>query len=196
MYPDDDLQLASTISETNTVLRHSVINEFMSELILTYRGTIYPWHCDHMGHMNVMWYTGKFDEASWQMLARFGLTRSYLREQNSLMAAVQQDTTYKRELRAGDVVTIRTGIIEVRQKVLRFLHEMRNDETGEIAAFTALTGVHMDMEMRRAHPFPTDFLDRVRQHVSDHGRVDPDNIHDTLPQGPYPTDPAISGAVC
>jgi acyl-CoA thioester hydrolase len=32
--------------------------------ILAYRGTIYPWHCDHMGHMNVMWYVGKFDEAT------------------------------------------------------------------------------------------------------------------------------------
>ena len=31
--------------------------------VLTYRGTIYPWHCDHMGHMNIMHYVGKFDEA-------------------------------------------------------------------------------------------------------------------------------------
>ena len=31
--------------------------------LLTYRGTVYPWHCDHVGHMNVMWYVGKFDEA-------------------------------------------------------------------------------------------------------------------------------------
>jgi hypothetical protein len=23
--------------------------------ILTYRATIYPWHCDHMVHINVMW---------------------------------------------------------------------------------------------------------------------------------------------
>jgi len=149
-----------------------------------------------MGHMNVMWYAGKFDEASWQMLAQLGLTRAYLREQNSLMAAVQQDTTYKRELRAGDIVTIRTGIIEVREKVLRFLHEMRNDETGEVAAFTALTGVHMDMGMRRARPFPADFLNRVRQHISDHGRIEPENIHDTLPQAPFPADSAISGSFC
>jgi acyl-CoA thioester hydrolase len=29
----------------------------MSTLI-TYRGAVYPWHCDHRGHMNVMWYVG------------------------------------------------------------------------------------------------------------------------------------------
>lgn len=29
----------------------------------TYRGTVYPWQCDHVGHMNIMWYVGKFDAA-------------------------------------------------------------------------------------------------------------------------------------
>ena len=48
----------------------------MPEPILTYRGAIYPWHCDHMGHMNVMWYVGKFDEATWQFFLSFGLPRS------------------------------------------------------------------------------------------------------------------------
>ena len=26
----------------------------MAEPLVTYRGTVYPWHCDHVGHMNVM----------------------------------------------------------------------------------------------------------------------------------------------
>jgi acyl-CoA thioester hydrolase len=45
----------------------------------TYRGTVYPWQCDHVGHMNIMWYVGKFDEANWNLFARLGLTPSYLR---------------------------------------------------------------------------------------------------------------------
>ena len=53
----------------------------MPELPITYRGTVYPWQCDHMGHMNVMWYVGKFDEATWHLLALLGLTPSSLREQ-------------------------------------------------------------------------------------------------------------------
>ena len=46
----------------------------------TYRGTVYPWQCDHVGHMNIMWYVGKFDEANWNFFAQLGLTPSYLRE--------------------------------------------------------------------------------------------------------------------
>ena len=73
----------------------------MPDLPITYRGVVYPWHCDHVGHMNVMWYVGKFDEATWHFFAMFGLTPSFLREQGRGMAAVQQNITYKRELRPG-----------------------------------------------------------------------------------------------
>jgi acyl-CoA thioester hydrolase len=68
----------------------------------TYRGTVYPWQCDHVGHMNIMCYVGKFDEANWNLFARIGLTPSYLRETGRGMAAVQQNISYKRELLAGD----------------------------------------------------------------------------------------------
>ena len=46
----------------------------MSEFIITQRGTVYPWECDHMGHMNVRWYAAKFDDACWQLLANLALT--------------------------------------------------------------------------------------------------------------------------
>jgi len=39
---------------------------------VTYRGTVYPSQCDHMGHMNVTGYVGKFDEASWRLLLTLG----------------------------------------------------------------------------------------------------------------------------
>ena len=72
----------------------------------TYRGTVYPWQCDHVGHMNIMWYVGKFDEANWNLFARLGLTPSYLRSSGRGMAAVQQNITYSRELLAGDIVQV------------------------------------------------------------------------------------------
>jgi len=134
----------------------------MLDLPITYRGVVYPWHCDHMGHMNVMWYVGKFDEATWQLFSMFGLTPSFLREQGRGMAAVQQNITYRRELRAGDVVSIRSGVLETREKVIRFFHEMYNDETDEIAAATELTGVHMDTVRRKSCPFPEQVFERSR----------------------------------
>jgi len=134
----------------------------MNDLPITYRGTVYPWQCDHVGHMNVMWYAGKFDEATWQYFATFGLTPSFLREQGRGMAAVRQNIAYKRELRPGDVVTIRSGVLEIREKAIRFFHEMRNDETGEIAATTEMSAVHLDTVRRKSCPFPEQVVERIR----------------------------------
>jgi len=120
---------------------------------IAYKGTVYPWQCDHVGHMNVMWYVGKFDEATWNLLAQIGLTPSYLRDNHRGMAAVQQNIAYKRELLAGDIVEVRARIVEIRDKVIRFVHEMRNADSQEVAAICEITAVHMDRQSRRACPF-------------------------------------------
>jgi len=135
----------------------------MSELVETYRGAVYPWHCDHMGHMNVMWYVGKFDEATWNLFAYIGLTGSVMREQGSAMVAVDQHLQYKKELFAGDVVQIGSGVLEMHEKSIHFVHEMKNAATGELCATSRLVGVHIDARARRARPFPEQVAARARQ---------------------------------
>ena len=132
----------------------------MAEAIVTYRGTVYPWHCDHMGHMNVMWYVGKFDEATWQLIALLGLGPERLRQDGIVMAAVEQRIEYKRELRAGDVLTIRSSVQEVGDKTVVMVHEMTNQSTGELAARTVITGICVDRSTRRARSLPADIRER------------------------------------
>jgi acyl-CoA thioester hydrolase len=98
----------------------------MTERPITYRGVVTAAQCDHMGHMNVMWYVGKFDEATWQLFAGLGLTRSRIHKEKRGMAGLEQQIEYKRELFAGDVVTVRSAVLEVKDKVVRFAHEMKN----------------------------------------------------------------------
>ena len=137
----------------------------MPDLIVTHRGVVYPWQCDHMGHMNVMWYVGKFDEATWQLFCAVGLTPSRLRNASRGMAGLEQHIEYKRELRAGDVVTIRSGVLEVKEKTLRFAHRMDNDETGQVAARTILTAVHLDLAARRACALAEDVRARAQEMI-------------------------------
>jgi len=130
------------------------------ELVQTYRGVVYPWHCDHVGHMNVMWYVGKFDEATWQLFAKMGITPEYMRESLRGMVAVEQKIAYKKELWAGDVVLIHSGVLEIREKMVRFCHEMLNEVTKEVVATTSLKGVHIDTKTRKTCPFPTEIINR------------------------------------
>jgi acyl-CoA thioester hydrolase len=132
----------------------------------TYRGAVYPWQCDHVGHMNIMWYVGKFDEANWNLFARIWLTPTYLRESGRGMAAVQQNITYTRELLAGDIVEVKSVLLEMRDKSIRFRHEMRNAETGEIVASCEITGVHMDRQARKSVPFAEGVRRSIERHLA------------------------------
>ena len=127
----------------------------MGEWLLTYRGVVHPQECDHMEHMNVMYYVGKFDEATWQMFAAIGLTPEYMGANHSGVAAVRQNISYRRELRAGDLLSIRTAILEIHSKQIRFYHEMTNDGNGELAATTVITGVHIDTLERKGASVPS-----------------------------------------
>ena len=134
----------------------------MAEAIPTYRGVVYPWHCDHVGHMNVMWYVSKFDEATWFFLNELGLTRSLLEDEKRGMAAVEQRIAYRREVQAGTALAVDTVLLEVRERVLRFAHTMRIAESGEVAAVMMQTTVFLDTERRRAAPLPEAVRERAR----------------------------------
>ena len=140
-----------------------------SHPLITYRGAVYPAECDHMGHMNVSRYVAKFDEATWQLFAAIGLTRARLQAEGRGMAGVEQHIEYKRELFAGDVVTVTSAILEVKDKVLRFVHQMTNDATGEMAAKTTLVAVHLDAKIRKAQALPDDVRERARALLGAHG---------------------------
>ncbi len=137
----------------------------MIETIETYRGVVYPWHCDHMGHMNVMWYVGKFDEATWNLFAHLGMTPAFLRDQQRGMAAVEQRIAYLKELHAGDTIAIRSAAVAVSSKTIKFFHEMRLGESDTVAAVTLLTGVHIDTVARKSVPLPEEVAAHARRHL-------------------------------
>jgi acyl-CoA thioester hydrolase len=119
-----------------------------------------------------MWYAGKFDDATWPFLATLGLTNSQLKERGIGMVAVEQHVKYKSELHAGDTISIRTRVLEVKDKTLRFTHEMLNEETGEIAAETTITGICIDARTRRARSLPSDIRECVLKLIDRSGDLD------------------------
>lgn len=134
--------------------------------VLTHRGVVYPWQCDHNGHMNVMHYVGKFDEATWVFFERIGLTPAYLREAGRGMVAVEQTLNYRSELFAGDTITIHSRLCELSEKWLRFEHTMIKGAAGDIAAATTLKGVHIDAAERKSRPFPVELRDSLQFHLA------------------------------
>jgi acyl-CoA thioester hydrolase len=109
--------------------------------------------------MNIMWYVGKFDEANWNLFARLGLTPSYLRQSGRGMAAVQQNIAYKRELLAGDIVEVRSRLLELREN--RSASAKCTTPRPARSPRPARLSVHMDR--RRGSPQPEDESATPRQ---------------------------------
>jgi len=113
-------------------------------MIETYRGVVYPNQMDHMDHMNVQWYTAKFDEATWHLFSAVGITSAYIRQHRRGMAALEQTTKYQSEVSAGELLVIRSRVLEVGDKTLHFFScngQRRNARAcGNIGAFGRAPG--------------------------------------------------------
>ncbi|MBO6549419.1 MAG: acyl-CoA thioesterase [Rhizobiales bacterium] len=126
-------------------------------MIETYRGVVYPNQLDHMGHMNVQWYTSKFDEATWHVFANIGITNTYIKEKNCGMAALEQKINYKAEVMPGDLLVVRSEILKIENKTIKFRHYMFDADKDSLSATSELIAVHLDREKRKAIPLP-DFV--------------------------------------
>lgn len=131
----------------------------------SFKGVVYPWECDIFQHMNVQFYVAKFDSASWHFLAELGLTPRYFQEEHRGMVAMEQRIRYFSELVAGDLVTVRSQLLEVRKKSLRFRHQMFNTQTEELSAEAEIIAVHINTITRKSGEFPAEIKARLKIHT-------------------------------
>ena len=133
----------------------------MYTAIETYRGVVYPWNVDHVGHMNVQFYTARFDEASWQFLGRLGLTPASLRDEGRAAVAADQHTQYRREVFGGSLVHVTTELLEAGRRSLRFVHRMYDSSSDEEVATTEIVGVYFDLLRRVSVELPAIVRERI-----------------------------------
>jgi acyl-CoA thioester hydrolase len=132
-------------------------------MIETYRGVVYPEQLDHMGHMNVKWYTSKFDEAGWQLCSAIGITSEYMREKSRGMVALEQFTKYKSEVKAGELLVVKSRVPKVSNKTITYLHIMYNAESMQEVASTELLALQIDTKTRKSCPLPKDVIEKCAE---------------------------------
>jgi acyl-CoA thioester hydrolase len=135
----------------------------------TYRGFVYPWTMDHVGHMNVQFYTAKFDEATWHFLARLGLTPRFMKETGRAAVAVDQHIQYSREVVAGSLLHVTSELLELGRTSIRFRHRMFDSETDEEVAVGEYVGVYFDTTERVSVELPEFLRPRTRVNASSNG---------------------------
>jgi len=91
------------------------------------------WECDENDHLNVQYYFSRFEEADRQFQLLSGLSDAVVG------ARRVRHVRYHKELRTGDLITVKSFVAFDGPHMLTVVHELRNGGTGDLAA-TAIDG--------------------------------------------------------
>jgi acyl-CoA thioesterase FadM len=94
----------------------------------TYRSVAAAWECDVMGHLTIAYYFDRFGDAAFSLIERLapGLPPAAAWRSRRLLVR------YQKELRAGDGIAIRSGVIGTEGDAIVIGHEMLDSGEGAV----------------------------------------------------------------
>ena len=140
-----------------------------------YTARVLPEWLDVNDHMNVAYYALVFDQASERFMEHLGVDNDYIRERNASWVALESHTIFSHELLLGDPLRVTAQVLDADAKRIHLFQTLYHAEEGFQAASNELMILHLDLEQRRAAPFPL----RVAQRLEEIS-----GAHRQLPQPP------------
>ena len=139
----------------------------MDNVFEVYRSVVFPWHCDHIGHMNVRWYAHHFDDAGFHLWTVAGLSQKAIHESGQGLVVARISIDYIREMKAGDLMVIRGGFTHVGNRSLRHHLRMYDADSDELRATQDTVEVFFDPETRKSAVMPDHYRNRLEPLVVD-----------------------------
>ncbi len=125
-------------------------------------------------HFTVAFYFDRFADATIALTEALGLGPTAMRERQRGTATIASDVRYMRELRAGDVFHIESGVIGAEGKRLHMGHRVIDSATGEVVTMMQQTSLHLDTGRRKALDLPEDKLAAARERMVEWEPLIPD----------------------
>ncbi|MBM3556663.1 MAG: hypothetical protein FJX47_14050 [Alphaproteobacteria bacterium] len=118
----------------------------MADWIETFKGAVLASEYDPETHMNSQLYVVRFDQATWFLLQALGITPAGMKKAGRRIAIIRQSYQYVRELRGGELVSIKSGLVAVSAKYLRFQHRMFDHVSGALIASADQTAAQASLK--------------------------------------------------
>jgi acyl-CoA thioester hydrolase len=128
----------------------------------TARDAIKPWEVDALGFAAPAAYIHRFSAANGHLLAGFGMTPAYMRDQRRGLSTFEFRLAFPGALRAGDFARVRSALVHIGNTSMRIFHRMTDARTGAVVATLEQSGVHLDMSARRPAPLPDELRARAK----------------------------------
>jgi acyl-CoA thioester hydrolase len=135
----------------------------VSDQLPHYHQTVRPEWIDYNGHMSEAFYVLVFGHSTDEMMVETGLDSGYRVKTGCSLYTVETHIRYLHEVEEGAELTIRTRVLGVDEKKVRFSHEMYvgEPEGGDPVATTELLALHIDQKEGHAAPFPEEIRERL-----------------------------------
>lgn len=143
----------------------------LERLPITWTAVIPESYLDEMGHMNVMWYTHLFSNATGGLFDLAGMTLEYFTANQAGSFALEAHVRYLAEVRAGGYVTVRSRALGRSAKRLHFMHFLINDDGQRLSATGEFVSTHVDMRVRRSSPMPPQIVETYDRLLGEHARL-------------------------
>lgn len=116
---------------------------------------------DYNGHFNMAYYNVLFDRAGDEAFEQVGLGPQYVKQSQCSFFTLEAHVTYLQELHAGDQVSITTQFIASDSKRIHYVQQMHHASEGYLACVTENMVMHVDMNLKKSSPFPSDIAVRI-----------------------------------
>jgi acyl-CoA thioester hydrolase len=114
-----------------------------------------PW-IDYNGHLNMAYYHVLFDRAVDEAFALVGIGPAYVKRRRHSFFTAEVHARYLRELNAADPVRVTLQLLDCDAKRLHFFQRLFHATDGWVSATSEQLALHVDMEAKKAAPFPDD----------------------------------------
>ena len=125
------------------------------------RSVILPEEIDNLGHLNVRFYLIRAYRANQELLSRLGFSREARRAAGTVLGRNESYTRFHREQHLGATLDVVGGVLEMGPTTIRTGYEIRNSETGEVAAAIVSEFELEDGASRAALPWPAEVRRRA-----------------------------------
>ena len=133
----------------------------MAEWSETNRGVVFPWQCDHYGHLNVRYYTHFFDDASFHIWSLIGLKMAQIHDRGVHPVVAEIRIRFLHELKAGALVVVKGGFTRVGTKSVAHRQLLHDLDSGALCATQDSVEVFFDPAARVSAPIPDDIRARI-----------------------------------
>lgn len=122
----------------------------------TYRATVTPEQCDHLGHMNVQFYIAAISEGAITLISRLGLSPTEIQQRQVAVAAARIESDFMQEVREGEEIYLESAIGAIGKKSLTVMHRLKKAADDSLVMQSKVRAVMMNLDTRSSMELPAD----------------------------------------